>query len=745
MRNKLRQHLQKRIDTEISSRNSLKYLKEIELDRYLDNIISVVYLYTRVKKGPTQQILFTETICAIGHSVRQSLKQKKNSSLAAKIGAFCLWSFEKLGMLTVTLGRGSNKHGQYIINVLDDDAIFELWQTVTTETNDKLPSLVPYEPWSKVTHQTGIPMIKTGSKEVLSQISFETHPILFENLNKSQKVGWQINTDIYNIHLWALRNKTDAFSDIWRQTSYEARTTKLREAQAIGSIAGRLSKSIFYHLYYYDFRGRKYPTSAYLHEQGSDLARGLLLRHDKAPIGEPGFFWLLISIASNWAGDAGRQDAAKTDKIPLKDRYLWALDNEEILLSYAESPKVNQGWMYADKPWQFLAACLELLKIRVWQMTEGNGTADYDYESHLEVFIDGSNNGSQHLAALTADEETAVHVNLIPSDLPGDLYAYVADHVWAILSDEIASYPTSIRTQCNIYIDTLLDMKKQIQLTEPNSEVRASLVKELADFKKLHEMVANLAAPVFWSRITDKKQRRTIVKRNVMTLPYGGTRYGLGQQQINDSKKHGIDKLLHMEHKWGSYMGRLVYNGCRISLRRPMQLLEVFEQAGKSADAAGEFLQWTVPHTLFPVVQYYTEGKVIKTWVQYGPQRGLQLTNGYYENALQLHVCYIENQIPSKGKQAQGAAPNVIHSLDAGHLALTICRANFPVTTIHDSFGCLLADMPALFKLVRATFVELYEDYPLADIMESIQGDISDVDFGTLDISLVLDSEYCFV
>lgn len=70
-----------------------------------------------------------------------------------------------------------------------------------------------------------------------------------------------------------------------------------------------------------------------------------------------------------------------------------------------------------------------------------------------------------------------------------------------------------------------------------------------------------------------------------------------------------------MEHKWGSYMGREVYDDCRVSLKRPMRLLSVFENAGKVAEAKGEFLSWTVPCTGFPVVQNYTEGTIKKTWV----------------------------------------------------------------------------------------------------------------------------------
>jgi DNA-directed RNA polymerase, mitochondrial len=231
---------------------------------------------------------------------------------------------------------------------------------------------------------------------------------------------------------------------------------------------------------------------------------------------------------------------------------------------------------------------------------------------------------------------------------------------------------------------------------------------------------------------------------NVMTLPYGSTAYGLGQQMIDDARKHGIDLLMHLEHKWGAYLGREVFDDCKISLRRPMQLLSVFEAAGRKAEQEGRFLKWTVPITHFPVVQNYTEGKVKKIWVQYGPRYGEMLNTKHYANEIQLAVCFIEDVKPSKGKQSQGASPNAIHSLDAAHLALTVHKADFPVSTIHDSFGCLLADMPKLYSLIRETFVELYMTDPLTSIMNDIQGDISNIEFGNLDIKLILQSEYCF-
>jgi DNA-directed RNA polymerase len=229
-----------------------------------------------------------------------------------------------------------------------------------------------------------------------------------------------------------------------------------------------------------------------------------------------------------------------------------------------------------------------------------------------------------------------------------------------------------------------------------------------------------------------------------MTIPYGGTAYGLGQQIIDDAKKHGIDLLYYLEHKWGAFLGREIYADCRKSLNRPMQLLSIFETAGKKAEEEGRFLSWTVPITHFPVVQNYTQGKAKKIWVQYGPPMGDRLNTGYFANTLQLSICFIEDVEPSKGKQSQGASPNAIHSLDAAHLTITVAKSDFPITTVHDSFGCLLADMPKLYKLIRETFVELYEADPLTSLMNDVGGNIDEVDLGTLDIHSVLNSEYCF-
>ena len=744
LKNKLVESVASRAEFEISDRSRLKYLKSVDFEVYIDLVISVVYLYTRPNKRAKNKAVFvSEMIAAIGHSLRNKLKVKRDSSIAAKTGAFFLYSFEELGLIQVLLGAGAKGHNSYIVKVVNDEGICDLWDSLKSGSVDKLPSETPYVAWETTRHPTGAVMVKTQDKTVHEKISIETHPELFDCLNKAQAVGWQINKEVYDLHLWALRNKTRAFDDIWTQQSPEAKTTKMREAKAVGDIAKKFLNKIFYHSYYYDFRGRKYPTTAYLHEQGADLARGLLIRADKKAIGQNGYFWLLVSIASNWAGDSGREDARKTDKIPLQERAEWVLDNEEIILSYAENPKLSQNWMGADKPWQFLAACIELRKLREYQYSVRNFDC-YDYQSHLEVYIDGTNNGSQHLAALTKDEITAPYVNLVPQELPGDLYSYVAGHVWDILKKEVAELTKEEKQSCEVFIDNVIEIKKQINAAEMNSDRRQDMIASLNKLRDSEGAKLKSCSAVFWLRIKDTKEKRKIVKRNTMTIPYGGTAYGLGQQVIDDSKKHGIALLLYMEHKWGSFLGREVLKDCKICLKRPMALLGVFERAGKAAEANSRFLSWTTPCTNFPVVQYYVEGKVKKLWVQYGPPIGEKLNTGYYENTLQIAICFIELPLPSRGKQSTGASPNIIHSFDAAHLTLTVAKADYPVTTIHDSFGCLLSDMSSLYTLIRETFVEVYKDDPLIPLLEDIGGDINELNIGDLDVNEILHSEYCF-
>lgn len=731
--NLLKRSINKRLITEISNRNPLSYLKEKELD--YEVILSTIHLRTSTG-SPT----LVEVAKAVGDALRKKWKLKLNTPLSVRTGAFILYSLQEIKWIELKTSKAIHKgkiHTTYRVHVLEPKLISDLWLESKSSFVSKMPSLKQYKPWTTSRHEEGIDLVKSRGSGINRQLTPETHPIVFETLNRAMKVGWRINNKVFEIQKWAYRNKEAAFNDIWTQIRREAKATKNRETRIIFKIADKFKDKKFYHMYYYDFRGRKYAATAYLHEQGGDVARGLLLRDDCKPIGKEGFFWLMVSLASNWAGVSDRKDKRKTDKIPIEDRYKWAIDNEDVLLSYGMDPKNCKGWMYADKPWQFLAGCMELVKFREYQIKQCNWN-DYNYKSHLEAFIDGSNNGSQHLVALTRDEITAPYVNLTPADFPGDLYSYVAEHVWEEIESRLNTVDKEIKEEKAKVLCTMLEMSENIAMAEGDD--KKIFIEVYKAYINLHN--DDIVSLLFWNSITDLKERRKIVKRGTMTLPYGATQYGLGEQVLDDAKKHGIQKLTYMNFKWGIYMGNLLYATCKKHLKRPMRLLSIFEAAGKKAETRQEYLTWEVPITNFPVKQYYVKGQVKRLWVRYGP--GKMLPNGHYDSELNLSVAHNEFPLFKKGKQRSGVAPNVIHSLDAAHLMLIVNRAKFPVTTVHDSFGCLFADMPKLFELTRETFIELYEFNPIHEIMLQIDGDISELEFGSLNINDVVKSEYCF-
>ena len=392
MKTKLVAVTSQRVMDELSEREPLWFLYSIDTAQLIDIVIEKLYMFTRDKKRSENKLaMLTEVAVSIGNKVRANMP--KDTALSVKTGVFLLYSFELMGITKVDLGQGTGDHATYLVKIIDDDALVRLWGTVEINKTEKLPSTEPLKPWTRNKYHDGLNLVKTNSKETLESISPDTQPIVFDAVNKLQSVPWQINAQVYEAATWALRNKADAFSDIWAMQNEEAKQSKLRETHAIAGLAKRFLGKTFYHLHTLDFRGRIYTSTAYLSHQGTDFSKGLLIRADSKEIGEQGLYWLLVSVASYWGGDAGRPDGAKTDKIPLQDRVLWVLKNEPEILSYAIDFKRNKGWFNADKPWQFLAACFELKKLREWQVfmkaTRGAKYDPYAYQSSFTGWLDG--------------------------------------------------------------------------------------------------------------------------------------------------------------------------------------------------------------------------------------------------------------------------------------------------------------------------------------------------------------------
>jgi DNA-directed RNA polymerase len=168
-----------------------------------------------------------------------------------------------------------------------------------------------------------------------------------------------------------------------------------------------------------DFRGRVYSMPAFLNPQGSDMAKSLLTFATGKPLGPRGVEWLAIHVANCFG----------YDKVPMAERSRWTRLNSHKIEKAANDPLGYLWWTEADKPFQFLAACLE------WRNCLYGGKESY--VCSLPIPVDGTCSGLQHFSALLRDEVCGQHVNLTPGKLPGDIYTEVAKSVEDILRGDI--------------------------------------------------------------------------------------------------------------------------------------------------------------------------------------------------------------------------------------------------------------------------------------------------------------------
>jgi DNA-directed RNA polymerase len=204
-------------------------------------------------------------------------------------------------------------------------------------------------------------------------------------------------------------------------------------------------------------------------------------------------------------------------------------------------------------------------------------------------------------------------------------------------------------------------------------------------------------------------------------------------QQVNDDTKGMSEYLRDKEPMWGTMLGKLVYKTCYEKLPGPARMLALFKHLADISNARGEYLSWTVPITNAPVVQAYRMPVAKRTKLTYG------------EEELKVQIEAWDEARLNESASSTGAAPNIVHSFDAAHLAMVLDSADFPMSVIHDSFGCHAGNMDKLFVLARKEFVEFYEVDPLALLLEELMVPELMPERGNLDISKIMESDYAFL
>lgn len=305
--------------------------------------------------------------------------------------------------------------------------------------------------------------------------------------------------------------------------------------------------------------------------------------------------------------------------------------------------------------------------------------------SYLPVGLDGSCNGLQHFSAMLRDEVGGRATNLMDLPQMQDIYSMVAKAT-----------------------------EKRLRRAEPG------------DFEQ---------------RWLNHGIERSVVKRSVMTTPYGVTKRSATKYVISDylstTAEHGFSKpefwdaaTKLMSYTWPA-IGDVV-----VKSREAMDWLHrgaksIIKARGESEEGV---ISWVTPSGFIASQAYY---ELHEHRVQ---------TRLFGTTTIQI---VSETDDASSSRHASGLAPNFVHSMDASHMHLVAAASSGcgidALAMIHDDFGTHAADTQRLFTLIRVCFVDMYQaNDPLADFAKKYPEVPAPPEPGTLDLEEVLRSDFFF-
>lgn len=458
---------------------------------------------------------------------------------------------------------------------------------------------------------------------------------------------------------------------------------------------------VFYQEVSCDYRGRVYYAEPFLEFQGSDISRSLFLFNECKQVGADGAFWLYVHAATcynesytvdqlrglKWTTTNYVQylkkeglDTISVDKMTIQDRYNWSMSNLYRFISQEDTTISLRP--EAEKPYAFLAACYE---IRSYQMDPES------FLSGLPIPIDGSNNGWQHLAAMSKDKHAGALVSLTPSEIQNDFYVAVAKDLVRLMPD-------------------WFDDRK----------------------------------------IPMKHIRKGIAKRGSMTRAYSAGKTRIAKNMYDDCHVEGFTVKYNIseddcDHLAGNLI-KAINQVCAGPLRTAKYLQKIAEH---ELNAGRKTLEWTTPSG-FPVVY---KANLQHERKQRGTIRGITGNkDGRIMHVVRVDVLNktTGEKVPCRRSFASGISPNFVHSMDAAHMANTINAFGGTFAAVHDSFATHACDVRLLQEVTKMTFIAQYDVENFFDFMQDqlmLHKDTFEMEqpaLGRLDIKEVMNSEYFF-
>jgi DNA-directed RNA polymerase len=543
-----------------------------------------------------------------------------------------------------------------------------------------------------------------------------------------QNVSWSINTSVLN-KVIAPPSEVEE-----NDAKEQRRRSKVIEHRFITAKAEVLKEwDCFYQSFEIDYRGRIYNTEPFLNYQSSDMAKGLLLFSDPKPINESGKFWLAVHTAAcynqsynindipEWCEEdykshleeEGLEDIS-VDKMTLNDRVGWTMANWDKIFSYELDLK-------AEKPYMFLASCYE------WDFVERTGM------TQLPVAIDGSNNGWQHLGAISKDAHTGELVGLVPSAIQKDFYVQTA--------------------KCLIELASKDERLTGLLQSMPMKHIRKGISKRGSMTRAYSAGASKIAENMYFD-----------VRAEEFTDKYGITRKDCDKlakllvKAIDQVCPGPLQTMAYLQELAQFQIGKHELIG---GTRAEFKLLkdrrrELLSKGVLDDDELVELNDVSIQLNSFTYELTYGNGE---TTIEWDTPSGFRAR---YENFTTVdfkararlngkdvkHVLKTPTDRPNIRGFMSGISPNFIHSMDAAHMALVIADWDGAFGAVHDSFATHASDVEDLLQKTKQVFIDMYTNDNFFDtIRQQLTNNTDDVQqpvLGELHIGDINDSEYFF-
>ena len=379
---------------------------------------------------------------------------------AASVGLTCIELMrQSTGIIAIKTRTDAHGKSYTIIRPTDD---LLKWMKNTHEYNENLspvwlPMVERPVDWNnpllggyQSTSFRRRPLIKTHDKGYLEEVCHTEMPEVYSAVNTLQRTPYKVDGMMLSVlqHCWdkglpigglpsmedepILNKPTDIATNedsrrAWRKSAArthfenERQKSKRLQVMKVLNLGEKFKNDTLFFPHNFDFRARTYPIPYFLQPQGPPWSKSLLRFGSGVSMDEEGVKGLYIHAANKWG----------VDKEPYPERLKWTEGNIELVRRIGADPLSEMTWSDADDPWGFLAACLEI------QRFHSTGSS---YSTTLPCAMDATTQGLQIYAMLLRDPVAGLATNILPTEVPADVYQSVADIVRRKLYEDESKY-----------------------------------------------------------------------------------------------------------------------------------------------------------------------------------------------------------------------------------------------------------------------------------------------------------------